>query len=133
MYRMKRFLIRYGVFSILIIMVTGVTLIAARYKVRVKEPATLFATGGNAKIYTAYASTLPLGVDDTLTICQTAYGDLKFVVDSIFLESASFVFCVHPVNAEEFTLRMGDNTYATGFLFTGKERMLDLIRKKVNF
>ncbi len=133
MYKMKRFLIRYGVFSILVIMVTGLLLIAACYKVRVKEPATLFATSEDVKIYTAYTSILPFGVEDTLEICQTAYGDLPFVVDSIFLESASFVFCVHPINAKEFALRMGNNTHATGFLFTGKERMLDLLRKKVDF
>lgn len=129
---MRRFLIRYGVFSILAVMVAGLALIAARYKVRVKEPVTFFATSGGGKVYTAYASAF-FEAGDTLTMCQTAYGDLRFVVDSILREPAAFVFCVRPVNAEDFARRMAGNTYATGFLFTGKERMLDLIRKKVDF
>ena len=129
---MRRFLIRYGVFSILAVMVAGLALIAARYKVRVKEPVTFFATSGGGKVYTAYASAF-FEAGDTLTMCQTAYGDLRLVVDSILREPAAFVFCVRPVNAEELARRMAGNTYATGFLFTGKERILDLMRKKVDF
>ncbi|MBO5181392.1 MAG: hypothetical protein J6B92_05840 [Paraprevotella sp.] len=130
---MRRFLIRYGVFSILAVMVAGLALIAARYKVRVKEPVTFFATSEGGKVYTAYASAFSFEAGDTLTVCQTAYGDLRLVVDSILQEPAAFVFCVRPVNAEDFARRMAGNTYATGFLFTGKERMLDLMRKKVDF
>ena len=51
---MQRFIIRYGVFTILLLMLVGIYLIASRYHIRSKQPVTLVVQGdGLCKAYTA--------------------------------------------------------------------------------
>lgn len=131
---MKRFLIRYGVFSILAIMFTGIAVIACHYEVRTKYPATLFVMpSGNCRAYVACpaAHLTPLG--DTLTIHQTAFGNFTLVIDSLRQEPATTRLFLHPVHPDGFIQSMNGNTFATGYVFVGKERIGDLIRRKFFF
>ena len=131
---MKHFLIRYGVFSILAIMLIGIAVIASRYEVRTKHPATLITMpDGNCRAYVAcpYGQLSALG--DSFTISQTQYGDISLAVDSFRQEPGMTLLFAHPTNELQLKQSMGGNTFASGYVFVGKERLADIISRKFFF
>lgn len=129
---MKRFLIRYGVFSLLAIMLAGISWMAGHYEIRTKYPVTLVADDA---AYRAYIGTPPdylPAVGDTLRICQTAGGDLAFTVAAVGREHLSVRLTLHPADRSAAD-RLNGNTCTTGFIFTGREKLFGLIRRKIGF
>lgn len=130
----KNFLIRYGVFSILAIMLIGIAVIASRYEIRTKHPATLITLpDGNCRAYVAcpYGQLSALG--DSFAISQTQYGDISLAVDSFKQEPGMTLLFTHPTNGQKFKNSIGSNTFASGYVFVGKERLADIISRKFFF
>ena len=131
---MKRFVIRYGVFSILAIMLVGIAVIACRYEIRTKYPATLIITpDGNCRAYVScnYRQLSTLG--DSITVSQTQYGDIALAIDTFQEEPDMTLFFAHPVNEQQIKLNFGNSTFASGYVFVGKERLVDIISRKLFF
>lgn len=56
--------------------------------------------------------------------CMIFYLKIRWVYKQLFL---------HPVHPDGFIQSMNGNTFATGYVFVGKERIGDLIRRKFFF
>ena len=106
---MQRFIIRYGVFTILLLMLVGIYLIASRYHIRSKQPVTLVVQAdGLCKAYTASGTNSLLTMGDTLVVSQ-----------------------LQPVNPAQFMANTQGNTLLNGYVFDGEESMLRLIWQRV--
>jgi hypothetical protein len=127
---MKRFLIRYGVFTLLIIMVAGIVGIAAHYEIRSKQPLTLVVVGDSCRGYVDRGAFAP-HCGDTIEVCQTPYGTLPFTLDTLLLEPDHAVLLLEPLSAADFRQRTAHNTCMSGFVFVGHENMLRMIRRKI--
>ena len=129
---MQRFIIRYGVFTILLLMLVGIYLIASRYHIRSKQPVTLVVQGdGLCKAYTAPGANSLLAMGDTLVVSQIPCGDWPFVLKSKVREPQSEVLMLQPVNPAQFMANTQGNTLLNGYVFDGEESMLRLIWQKV--
>lgn len=128
---MKKFVLRYGVFAVLAIMLTGIAWMAESYTIRVKQSVTLFVTGACCKAYVSGTDGFTCHPGDTFTIHQTPFGDLAFIIDSVCQEPSSAVFSLHPQDSIRFSQAMNGNSYASGFIFTGREKMGELILNKL--
>ena len=125
---MQRFIIRYGVFTILLLMLVGIYLIASRYHIRSKQPVTL--VGQADGLCKAGANSL-LTMGDTLVVSQMPCGDWPFVLKSKVREPQSEVLMLQPVNPAQFMANTQGNTLLNGYVFDGEESMLRLIWQKV--
>ncbi len=87
---MKQFLLRYGVFAILLVMAAGLFLILGALSIRQKAPVQIFVTGAaTARAYLTPAPSVPVPAPgDTLRVVQTAGGDMAFTVDSLRAEGS---------------------------------------------
>ena len=129
---MQRFIIRYGVFTILLLMLVGIYLIASRYHIRSKQPVTLVVQAdGLCKAYTAPGANTLLTMGDTLVISQMPCGDWPFMLKSKLREPQSEVLMLQPVNPAQFLANTQGNTLLNGYVFDGEESMLRLIWQKV--
>ena len=129
---MQRFIIRYGVFTILLLMLVGIYLIASRYHIRSKQPVTLVVQAdGLCKAYTALGTNSLLTMGDTLVVSQMPCGDWPFVLKSKVREPQSEVLMLQPVNPAQFMVNTQGNTLLNGYVFDGEESMLRLIWQKV--
>ena len=131
---MKRFTIRYGVFSILAIMLVGIAVIACRYEIRTKYPATLIVMpDGSCRVYVACTYERLSSLGDSISISQTQYGDITLAIDTFQEEPGMTLFFAHPVNEQQIRLNFGNSTFASGYVFVGKERLADIIIRKLFF
>lgn len=128
---MIKMILRYGVFAILSLMMIGLTWFANNYEIRTKHPISLVISGQCYKTYIRHIPDLFFQKNDTLVISQTPYGDLPFMIDTIYNEPASIVFLLHPLNEKAFLDAAKGNTYMEGYIFTGKERLRDLVLRKI--
>lgn len=128
---MKKFIIRYGVFMVFAAMLAGIIWVAKSYVIHVKQPVTLFITDSSCKAYLAPTDNFHPKKGDILTIHQTPYGDFSLVVDSIYVEPASIVLFFQDSDRHMLASSMSGNTIASGYLFTGKEKMGKLIWRKL--
>lgn len=128
---MIKMILRYGVFVILFLMMTGLTWLANNYEIRTKFPISLVISGQCYKTYMGHIPDLFFQKNDTVIISQTPYGDLPFMIDTIYNEPASTVFLLHPLDEKKFLDATKGNTYMKGYIFTGKERLRDMILRKI--
>lgn len=133
---MKHFLLRYGVFTLLIVMLAGIAFTAGRIRLRTRQPVTLFLHGTRAHTlhctaYTAHGTLPAVRCGDTLTVSQTLAGELRFTVDSVYAEPAWQVLRLRPLEAGTLLRRMQGNTCTTGYVCNGSETMGRLLLRKV--
>lgn len=130
---MKRFILRYGVFTILIL--TAVILLAASrsFETRTKLPVHLFMTGpGECTAYVPYGDhVLPLR-GDTVVVEQTAGGNVPFVVTDTGREPTSTVLRLRAVgNGKKKDTPFDGNTYSGGFVVAGRTTLMDHLLKSI--
>ncbi|WP_278786102.1 hypothetical protein [Prevotella histicola] len=127
----NKFIVKYGVFSILFIMVIGMVWIAEYYEIQVKQPMHLVVSEDRCKVYINRQSNLILHKDDTLSVSQTLYGNLHFIVDSTYNEATFSVFLVHPREENNFQERTQGDTYIEGYMILGREKVREVFLRKV--
>ena len=127
----NKFIVKYGVFSILFIMVIGMVWIAEYYEIQVKQPMHLVVSEDRCKVYINRQSNLILHKDDTLSVSQTLYGNLHFIVDSTYNEATFSVFLVHPREENNFQERTQGDTYSEGYMILGREKVREVFLRKV--
>ena len=117
-------MLRYGVFVLLVLMSMGMLIFVCRFELRTKTPIHLFydCDMGLWHGYIARQECLELRRSDTLLVMQTSVGDVKYIVDGIVQEPAAWHFTLLPIVEEET-----EDTYREGFIFTGREKIRDMI------
>lgn len=129
----NKFIVKYGVFSIFFIMVIGVAWIAEYYEIQVKQPIHLVVSEDRCKVYINRQSNLILHQNDIISVCQTLYGNLHFIVDSTYNEATFSVFLVHPQEGNNFQDRTQGDTYIEGYVSLGREKVREILLRKVQF
>ena len=130
---MKQFLLRYGVFAILLVMAAGLFLILGALSIRQKAPVQIFVTGAaTARAYLTPAPSMPgPAPGDTLRVVQTAGGDMAFTVDSLRAEGSDIALSLRATVPGDLSRRLGGNTYTQGYVYTGRTPLLRLVLEKV--
>lgn len=135
---MRRFIIKYGVFTVLAVMLIGIAWMANTYHINQKQEITIIRLGDYGdkstalyKAYTAFNPSLSFSKDDTLRVSQTPYGDLPFIIIGAQREPSSLVLYLIPPSVGNSDFTLGGNTMTTGFLTTGKEKIGKLILQKL--
>ena len=129
----NKFIVKYGVFSTFFIMVIGIVWIAEYYDIQVKQPIHLVVSEDSCKVYINRQSTLLMHKNDTLSVNQTLYGDFHFIVDSTYNEYTYSVLLVHPQEKNDFRDRTQGDTYIVGYVSLGKEKVREMLIRKVRF
>ena len=132
-YSKNKFIVKYGVFSILSIMVIGMAWIAEYYEIQVKQPIHLVVLDDRCKVYVNRKSNIILHQNDIISVSQTLYGNLHFIVDSIYNEVTFTVFLVHPQEENNFRERTQGDTYIEGYVSLGREKVREMLLRKVQF
>ena len=128
---MKRFLLRYGVFAILFLLFCGTLFIMNRLQLRTKQPVSIVCLDGECRAYVATSSWLPHPAD-TLRVVQTPHGELVFTIDSITREPSSTVLHLrHATGMSSLQARLQGDTFFSGFVFVGHERLRDVVMAKM--
>lgn len=129
---MKKAILRYGVFLILIIMAIGLVFILRALSIRQKTSVQIFVIAAqSAKAYIvppvpAFRQGSPL------EIVQTAGGDIAFKVDSVYAESGGSVLLLTPTDTTiPMQERLGGSSHAQGYIYTGRTPLLKLVMEKV--
>ena len=112
-------------------MVIGMAWIAEYYEIQVKQPMHLVVSEDRCKVYINRQSNLILHKDDTLSVSQTLYGNLHFIVDSTYNEATFSVFLVHPREENNFQERTQGDTYIEGYMILGREKVREVFLRKV--
>lgn len=128
---MKNYVLRYGVFTVLAVMLAGLAWMGCRYTIRTKQVVTVLAYGDCCVAYIGRTARLSFHRGDTLTVSQTPYGDFSFVITGQRLEPASVVFSLSPCDSLSLRHSLAGNTIATGYVFTGRESLGRLIVRKM--
>lgn len=131
---MQRFIIRYGVFTILLLMLVGIYFFASHCSIRSKLPVTLVVKDNDCcKAYVSPTKKLCYTIGDTIVINQTPCGDLSFVIVAKVNEPLSEVLLLQPIDKVNFHVNTQGNTLLSGYLFNGEDRLLQLILHKVTY
>ncbi len=130
---MSKILFRYGVFAILALMFTGVLFLLNRFDVRTKLTVDVVMDSAACRAYVARGGTFAPRAGDTLRVGQTAHGDLPpLVVDSVRVEPSSLVLFMRcPDGQDRLRTVMGGDTYASGYIFVGRERLRDKVLQRM--
>lgn len=131
---MKKVLLRYGVFAILLLMSAGILFIMNEFEIRQKASVQLFVTGERDCVaYVARVPNLGFVSGDTVQIDQTLGGRLAFVVDSVVAEPASLVLRLRAAGEDApLWQQLGGNSYTQGYVFTGNMKLSKLIVRKIS-
>lgn len=114
-------------------MVIGMAWIAEYLEIQVKQPIHLVVSEDRCKVYINKKSNLILHQNDILSVSQTLYGNLHFIVDSTYNEATFSVFLVHPQEENNFRERIQGDTYIEGYVNLGKEKVREMLIRKVKF
>lgn len=131
---MRRIILKYGVFAILIIMSAGLLVILNRFEIRTKASVTLFLDSRKSCIaYMSNNESATISIGDTLAITQTtADGELRLIVKSITKEPNNMVLELDSTNKEKsIKQELKGNTCSSGFVFTGKIKLMELVLKQL--
>lgn len=122
--QIRRLVLRYGVFALLALMSAGILYFVCSFEIRVKAPIHLFYDG-NGHCWKGYLSAqgkVSFQPHDTLRVVQTPAGDFTCIVESVAVDPGMLRLTLRPVR--KYTL---PDTYCEGFVFVGKERIMDKI------
>ncbi len=132
---MHKYLIRYGVFAILLLMAAGVAVMLECLEIRTKSSVSLFlgADGASCAAYVSPSPHFAIAKGDTLTVEQAPGGTVNLVVEHIRREPAGTAMTLKNANGNRpLHETFGGNTYATGYLFTGKVKLRQLVAEKIS-
>ena len=126
---MKKTILKYGVFAILILMSFGLLVILKSFEIRTKTSAILIAEANDTcTAYVTYAPHFNPEIGDTIEISQTLGGNLRFVVENISKEPTNLVLTLHPADKRiNLYQSFGGNSLSNGYIFTGKIKLRELV------
>jgi hypothetical protein len=126
---MNRTILKYGVFVILFVMSLGLLIILNRFEVYSKAPVNLIVQEGEICIvYITYNNDLNLNIGDTIEITQTLGGNIYFILQSINKEPYNLRIGLYPVDKKmKIQEKLGGNTFSSGYIFTGRLKLRELI------
>lgn len=131
---MKRYLLRFGIPTILVVMFAGILYILNSFELRTKTTATLVLSDeGKVKVYVGRTEGGGLQAGDTIRLDQTLAGSLAFRVDSVREEPAASVLYAHLSGdgARALQARLGGNTLSAGYVYTRSVRLRSLFFKRM--
>ncbi len=122
--QIRHLVLRYGVFALLALMTSGVLFFECSFELRVKMPVRLFYDSHERSWhgYIASLKSSEIKPRDTLVVVQTPMGDVPFVVENITPESGMLHIKFLPVSKDTLPV-----TYCEGFVYMGKEKIVDKI------
>lgn len=130
---MHKIILRYGVFVLLFIMVTGIVFFLERFEIREKSTVQIFVVSEHlCRCYTELEGTSHFQEGDTLEIEQTITGNQKFVLDSTSIEPQYRVWLLRSPNPETNMKELFQgNSYTQGFIFKKKIKLRKLVLRKL--
>lgn len=129
---MKIIFYRFLIYLSLILQICGFFFITDRITMQSKIPISIIIQERNCQAYVNNKDKLfHAGKNDTIII-QTHLGNALFYVDSLKQEPSHMVLHIHYIEGHSTLIGLckGD-TYISGFIFTGKKKLRDLIVEKV--
>lgn len=125
--QIRYLILRYGVFVLLVLMSAGILFFVCSFKLRVKAPIHLFYDSHEHYWhgYLANQNNVAFQPQDTLLVVQTSMGDLSYIVESIAAEPGMLHITLLPLKKET-----SPNTYSEGFVYVGREDILNKILNK---
>lgn len=126
---MKKTILKYGVFAILILMSFGLLVILNSFEIRTKTSAILIAGANDTcTAYITYAPHFNPEISDTIEINQTLGGNLCFVVRSVSKEPENLVLTIYPADQRiNLYQSFNGNSLSSGYIFTGKIKLRELV------
>lgn len=118
-----------------IIMTLGLLVILDGFEIRSKTSINLFVLNDSTcKSYMAYSTDYYPQKGDTIEICQTIGGDISFVIKDKRHEPANLVFLLESTDKNiNMPDKLSKNSFTSGFIFTDKIKLRELILKKLSF
>lgn len=128
---MKRFILRYGVFTILILTALILLAVSRSFETRAKIPVHLFQTeNGEYRVYVPYGENPVPVCGDTITVEQTTGGNVPFVITGTRREPSSTVLLLRLADAKAGkSASLGGDTYSGGFVVAGRTNLADHLLK----
>ena len=129
---MNKTILKYGVFVILLVMSFGLLIIVNRFEIYSKTSVNIIALEEEMCItYVAYNNGFNPNIGDTIEITQTLGGDIHFFVKAIHKEPSNLVLKLYPIDENmKIRQKFGGNTFSTGYIFTGRIKLRELIIKQ---
>ncbi len=128
---MKKLVIRYGVFAILAIMFAGIAFITDGLELQDKKAVSIVVGKSGCRIYMDRDGSALPSPGDTLYIVQTRHGDMKFVADTAWAESASAVVRSRIPAPHRVRERMRGDTYSPGYILAGKKKLRHMVMRRI--
>ena len=130
---MKKVVLKYGVFAILICMLAGVFWMLDSFKLGSRTSVQVFVlTEHTCRAYAMPAPGFSPLAGDTLLLKSTAGGDLTMVVDTVWQEPSHLALTLHlPASSPGFGRLLHGDHYTPGYISTGKVRLKELVFKRV--
>lgn len=130
---MKRFILRYGLFAVLLLVAAGTLFILDRIEVRTKTSVSLFLLpDGDCMAYVARADAFAPAAGDTLAVDQTLSGPLTAVVRTVRHEPAYVVLRLRPLaGTPSRAPRFAGNSFSSGYVYTGRVRLRTLVFRQL--
>lgn len=131
---MKKYLLRFGIPTILAVMFAGTLYILNSFELRTKAMATLVLSDeGGMKVYVPRKESVGLQAGDTVGIDQTMAGCLVVVIDSVREETENSVLYVHLSDSDGRSLRnrLDGNSLSGGYIYARSVKLRDLFFKRM--
>lgn len=129
----SKLVFRYGIFFIFFVMLIGIVWIAEYYEVQVKQPVHIVVSEDMYKVYISKQSSPLMQKNDIILISQTSYGDFYLIVDSMYNEATFSVLLVSSQEKNDFQEKIQGDTYISGYLSLGREKVREMLLRKVQF
>ena len=129
---MKNLLLRYGVFAILVLMLVGILFILNRFDMRTKQAVNLVVGRGRA------ACTPPRpqpfvrspAIRSASDRQRTATCPRWLSTPSVASRRPLCFMCIVPKGSPGLQSTLGGDTYATGYIFVGREKLRDKVLRR---
>jgi len=120
MTHIRHLIIRYGVFVLLVMMITGILFFVCNFELRNKTSIHLFYDCRERcwHGYIAEQKNVAFQGKDTLSVIQTSIGDILYIVERIEVEPGMVHLILRRVEPAQLP-----NTYYDGFVYLGKEKI----------
>lgn len=127
---MKKYMLRFGIPTILAVMFAGTLYILNSFELRTKAMATLvLSDGGGMKVYVSRGESTGLQAGDTVAIDRTVAGSLSVVIDSVREEPVNTVLYVRPSGGGGNGLE--GNSLSAGYIYARTVKLRDLFFKRI--
>lgn len=128
---MKRFILRYGTFVLITLLLVGLSCLLHYVHIPMKQRIVLVHTPQMCKAYLPRSANKPTLRIDTLTVYQTAHGSFSFTIDSVIAEPMAMVLQLTPCDKSRFEQGRFGNTLLEGYIFVGQESLYAMLLRKL--